>query len=130
MRSLAVWVLCIVAARHYGWQFFDPELRGIVSKALGAAAALCFLLMIYASAPSRALGVAVSFGVFEELQTVICSVSYAVAPWPVQTGQAICSARLDFDIDALGVMVLAFVLHAVASPVRSDTTKADSEARK
>lgn len=126
MRNLATYVLAIIAARNYGWELADVAMRGAISKALGAAAILALLLTVYKLAPSKPLGLAVAYGAFEELQTVICSTAYAFNPWAVPEGQSICSARIDFDLGALGVMLLAVVLHAVCQPVRPSTTKKEN----
>jgi hypothetical protein len=63
---------------------------------------------------------------FEALQTVICSVAFAIKPWVVPVGQSICSARLDFDMGALGIMFVGFLLwHLV--PLSSDRLQKESE---
>jgi hypothetical protein len=123
MQNLAAYVLAIIAARNYGWLMADAAARGAVSKALGAAAILALLLLVYRLAPSKPLGLALAFGAFEELQTIICSTAYAFNPWAVPEGQSICSARLDFDLGAIGVMLLAIVLHAICQSENSSTTK-------
>jgi hypothetical protein len=57
---------------------------------------------------------------FEAIQTVICSLAYAVSPWTVPVGQSICSARLDFDMGALGIMAVGWLLWKL---VRTDDTQ-------
>lgn len=122
MRNLATYVLAIIAARNYGWELVDVAMRGAISKALGAAAILALLLTVYRLAPSKPLALAVAYGAFEETQTVICATAYAFSPWTVAEGQSICSARIDFDLGALGVMLLAVVLHAICQPVKPCST--------
>jgi hypothetical protein len=123
MQNLAVYVLAILAARNYGWLMADAAARGAVSKALGAVAILALLLLVYRLAPYKPLGLAVAYGAFEELQTVICSTAYAFNPWTVPEGQSICSARIDFDLGALGVMLLAAALHRISQPVNPDRSQ-------
>lgn len=120
MKTIYIYVLLLIGARNYAWSWFPAEVRGSVSKALGAFTILCLLLVLYKATPSRPLALVVAYGAFEELQTVICSVAYAMAPWPVELGQSICSARLDFDLGAIGVMLLAFTLHIVCQPAIVD----------
>ena len=110
-------LLGMLAMRHYGWSWFDPSIRGSVSKALGAAFALALMIAYYRAKPSRPLFYVILYGCFEELQTIICSVAYIHAPWTVPVWQSICSARLDFDLGAIGVMLLALTLHKVCQPV-------------
>jgi len=46
---------------------------------------------------------------WEELQVMLCSVWFIFDPWPVEPGQAMCSARAGFDIGALGVLIVALL---------------------
>jgi hypothetical protein len=117
VRKLAVYVLLIVATRNYAWEWFEPAQRGAVSKALGAAAILSLLILLYRAVPSKALGLVMLYGSFEELQTAICSIMYAIEPWEVQLGQAICSAKVGFELSAIGVMLCAATLHKVCQYV-------------
>ena len=110
-------LLGMLAARHYGWAWLPVDVRGIASKALGALLALGLMWMLYKAKPSRPLLYVVLYGTFEELQTVICSVAYALSPWTVAPGNSICSARLDFDLGAIGVMLLTFTLLRVCQYV-------------
>ena len=123
MRNLAVYVLLIVGGRNYAWEWFEPAQRGAVSKALGALAILSLLLLLYRAVPSKTLGLVVLYGAFEELQTAICSIAYAIEPWEVQLGQAICSAKIGFEISALGVMLLAITLWKACQGVNSYSTQ-------
>ena len=121
--NTAVYALAAIGARNYLWTIFEPAVRGSISKALGAAALLSILWLLYRASPSRAMWYVFLFGAFEELQTIICSVAYAIQPWVVPVGESICSARIDFDLATVGVMLLAFTLHRICQPVMSDSTK-------
>ena len=106
----ALIVLAIGVLRFYGYVPFDPELRGIVSKALGG---LCMVLVapfIYRAYPSRAMLGVLAWWSYESVQVVICSVAYAIQPWDVPTGQSICSSRLDFDLGAIGALLIGLIL--------------------
>jgi hypothetical protein len=126
---VAALALLIVAAVNYGWGLFAPETRGIASKALDAAAILCLLCWVYSLKPSRALGLVVMYGAYEQLQTVLCSVAYAFESWQVPEGESICSARIDFDLGAIGVVFCAAILHKISQPVKPDRSqKSESNA--
>lgn len=113
--NLAAALLLIGASRNYGWMLVDPEFRGIASKALGAFAALCLIAIIaYHCASKWVLLVSAAYG-FEELQTFACSVMYWFEPWPVEAGQSICSARIGFDIGAIGVFVVGLLAYKLAN---------------
>lgn len=114
MNNLAVAVLAAGLMRNYLWNLFPIEMMGAVSKALGAAAILFLLTALYVKAkPNWPLAIVCVLWAFEELQTLICSVSYAIEPWAVQPGQSICSARLDFDLGAIGILLAAGVLYVI-----------------
>ncbi len=113
--NLAAALLLIGASRNYGWMLVDPEFRGIASKALGAFAALCLIAIIaYHCASKWVLLVSAAYG-FEELQTFSCSVMYWIEPWPVEVGQSICSARIGFDVGAVGIFVVGLLAYKLAS---------------
>ena len=94
----------------------ELELRGIASKGLGGAAMLSLILIVLRLRFSVPLALVASWWAIEELQVVICSILFAVAPWPVPTGQALCSSRIDVDLGSVGICVigwLSFYLYRV-----------------
>lgn len=98
------------AARNYGWLLADPQVMGVASKAIGAIAAICFLLIIWMNFPRNLLlTLVIAWYAFEELQTAMCSVMYLIKPWPVEVGQSMCSARIGFDVGAVGVFVVGLL---------------------
>jgi hypothetical protein len=108
--NAALIVLAIGVLRFYGYVPFDPELRGIVSKGLGG---LCMVLVapyLYIAYPSKAMLAVLAWWVFESMQVVICSTAYAIKPWDVPVGQSICSSRLDFDLGAIGALLIGLIL--------------------
>ena len=46
---------------------------------------------------------------WEEAQTLLCGAAWAAGPWPVVPGQGICSGRLDFDLGAIGILIVAAI---------------------
>jgi hypothetical protein len=89
----------------------------MASKGLGALLVLVLLGVVWRlSSRSGWLMAVMGYGAWSALQTLLCSVGYMVEPWTVQAGQGICSARLEFDLGALGLLAAAaFALRA--SPV-------------
>ena len=111
-HSLAAELLLIVAAREHLWIFLPPHLQGMASKGLGAALVLVLLSMVHRLAPpSKALLAVLLVAAWYSLQTLICSAAYMIEPWDVPPGVGICSARIGFDLGALGLLVLAGLAH-------------------
>ncbi len=106
--ALSCELLLIVAAREFGWTLLPPELQGMASKGLGAALVLVLLSVVYRYAPrSRVLLAVLAFGAWCALNTLTCSAWWMVEPWSVPPGVGICSAKIEFDLVALGVMLCA-----------------------
>ena len=106
--AVACELLLIVAAREHLWPRLPAELQGMASKGLGAALVLVLLSVVYRHAPrSRPLVVVLCVAAWYSLQTLICSAAYMVEPWEVLPGQGICSARIGFDLGAVGLVLLA-----------------------
>ncbi len=105
--DVAVVLLLAMAGRHYLYDAWPPELLGLASKALGALALLTLVWLVYSLAPrSSALTAVALWWSVEEVQVALCSFAYMRWPWPVAVGQSICSARLDFDLGAIGIVVV------------------------
>jgi len=109
-KRLALVLLAVAAVRCYGWEIAPPELRGLLSKALGAMAIIALVWIIDGLVQHWAVRLVALIWTFEQMQTVLCSAWYAIEPWPVEVGQAMCSAKAGFDLGALGVMFIAFTL--------------------
>lgn len=107
---MPAWLLAVGALRHYGWAHVPDQLAGIASKGLGGFAILVLLLTVWLqSSRSRALGAVLLWWAYEETQVVVCSAMYSFSPWPVEPGQAICSARAGIELGAFGIMIVAGV---------------------
>jgi hypothetical protein len=109
-RQLAVVLLAVALLRNYGWEIAPPELRGLLSKALGAMAIIALVWIIDGLVQHWGVRMVSLLWTWEQGQTVLCSAWYAVEPWPVEVGQAMCSAKAGFDLGSLGVMLGAFAL--------------------
>ena len=118
--SLAPLLLAVGASRHYLWAQFPSAMQGGVSKSLGAAATLVLLWGVYRSQPSRPLAWVVLWWAWEEAQTLLCGAAWAFSPWPVAPGQGICSGRIDFDLGAIGILIVAAIAMRL-TPVNLDT---------
>ena len=131
MRSinLALGLLLLGTARNYAWLAFPDDLRGMASKGLGSIATLMLLGIVLHAKPSKAVFYVVSWYAFMELQTVICSVWYLFEPWVVPVGQPICSAKVGFDLGAIGILVVACLLYLLV-PVRYDYRQTDRRPEK
>jgi hypothetical protein len=116
---LALALLLIGAARHYGWDMFPVEHKGLASKGLGGLAILSLIWVVYSLAHSKILLPVALWWSWEELQVSLCSFAYMRAPWPVEQGQSICSAAVGLDIGAAGIMCIAWLLWWLQA-VRSD----------
>ena len=58
-------------------------------------------------APDAPLAGVLLWWAWEELQVILCSAWFIFDPWPIDPGQAMCSAKLGFDLGALGVLIVA-----------------------
>lgn len=108
--NAALFILALGVLRHYGWVPFDPELRGIASKALGGLALLGVVPFIWKAYPSRLMWYVLAWWSFEATQILLCSTLYAIKPWVVPTGQSICSVGIGLDLGAIGIMLVALIL--------------------
>lgn len=105
--DVAVVLLLVMGARHYLYDAWPPELRGLASKALGALALLSMVWLVVSLAPrSTPVTLVALWWSIEEVQVALCSFAYMVRPWPVPVGHSICSARLDLDLGAVGIVVI------------------------
>lgn len=115
VNQLAPILLLIGAARHYGWLMVDVQSYGVASKGLGALAAMALLWVLSRRVNGFVvLWVMLWYG-FEELLTATCSFAYLIAPWPVEVGQSMCSARIGFDIGAIGIFVVGLIAYKLVN---------------
>lgn len=110
-RQVAFVLLAVAALRHYGWEVAPPELRGLLSKALGAMAIIALVWIIDSLVTHWGVRLVSLIWTFEQSQVIVCSAWHAVDPWPVPVGQAMCSAKLGFDLGTVGVLMMAVGLY-------------------
>lgn len=107
---LAAELLLIVAAREHLWALAPAQHQGVVSKMLGACMALVLLSVVYRLAqPSALLHAVLAVGAWAQLQAILCTLAFILKPWAVLPGQGMCSARVDFDLGALGLLGVAWI---------------------
>ena len=87
----------------------------MASKGLGSIATLVLLALILRYRPSKPVFCVIAWYAFMELQTVACSVWYIFEPWAAPLGQPICSAKVGFDLGAIGIMITAYLLWALTN---------------
>lgn len=113
--GLALALLLVGAARHYGWAMFPQELKALASKGLGGLAMLALLAIIFHMARergpiSKTFGLVFLWSSWEGLQISLCSFWFMVDPWPINAGEAMCSARIGLDIGSVGILAVAVIL--------------------
>jgi hypothetical protein len=106
--ALAAALMAVLVLREVGWSLAPAELQGMASKGLGAFLVLVLLAAVWLRWPrSGWLDAATGYGAWSALQTLLCSCAYMASPWTVPPGVGICSARVGFDLGALGLLVAA-----------------------
>lgn len=121
--DVAAVLLVALFVRHYAYDLWPPEQRGLAAKAMGALAlvTLVWLAVLHVQRSLAIYAVALWFSV-EEVQVTLCSFLYMRKPWPVQPGQSICSARLDLDLGAVGIVVIFWLALYVYRSLYGRTT--------
>lgn len=121
--DVAAVLLVALFVRHYAYDLWPPELRGLASKALGALALLSLVWLVVSLVPrSTAVTLVALWWSVEEVQVALCSFAYMVRPWPVPVGHSICSARLDLDLGAVGIVVIFWLALYVYRSLYGRTT--------
>ena len=108
--ALAVAMLAVGAARHYLWALVPAPMRGLASKCLGAVAILALLAVVVWLAGSLLVAAVAAWWAAEEAQVVLCTSWYAIEPWHVPEGAAMCSAKAGFDLGAVGIVAVSVLL--------------------
>jgi len=122
-------LLLLAILRHYGWGMVPPELAGIVDKGLASVVITALIWWLWARARDRS---SLTFAVlcwwtWEELQVSLCSLLWALKPWQVGAGQAICSAKIGIDLGAFGLLAAGLLAYHVA--VSTDSTRKGKQAK-
>ena len=109
LSSLALALLLVAGFRHYGWAWFPVELRGVVSKGLGAAEVLVLLSLAWWLISARSVRIVLALWAAHEAMVVACSAWWIAAPWDVPAGQPMCSYGIGFDLGAPGILAVLLV---------------------
>lgn len=110
-RALWPALLLTLFLRHYAWRWVPAEHAGDTSKALGAAAALVLLWLLsgYRRPADKLAYWALALYAVHEASAVLCAAWFIAAPWPILPGQAMCSAKIGFDLGAAGLLLVAIL---------------------
>ena len=106
-KNLALYLLAVWFARHYGFLLFEHDMRAVVSKILGGLAVLAILPLLYQPGP---VAWVLAWLAFESSLVVLCPVAWMIWPWVVPEGWSMCSALIGFDVGAIGVVIAAVLL--------------------
>lgn len=118
VHHLALTLIAAGFALHYGWALVPDEHQAQAWNAAGAVARLALLLAYVGAISDRLLLAVVLWWTGEETQVAACSVAYIVRPWPIEPGEAQCSALMGTDLGAYGMAVVCALL--LATPVKVD----------
>ena len=118
-RPLWQALLITMTLRHYAWRWVPADHAGEASKALGAVAALSLLWLLAGyRRPGDGLAFwALALYALHEASAALCATWFIFAPWPILQGQAMCSAKLGFDLGALGLLLVAILASQHRRPV-------------
>jgi hypothetical protein len=114
VKAAAAALLLLGVLRHYGWELLEQETARHAWNISGAVVIVIFLWAIVGR--SKPMMAVAAWWTFEELQVIACSLGRILRPWPVNPGEAQCSALLGFDLSSLGLLLVAMIL--VWQPVK------------
>ena len=102
-------LLLTLFLRHYAWRWVPAEHAGDASKALGAAAALVLLWLLsrQLTTADKLARWALALYAAHEVSAALCATWFIFSPWLIAEGQAMCSAKIGFDLGALGLLLVA-----------------------
>ena len=115
MRPLALALLVVVGARHYGWQLAPVEHQADAWNILGAAAVLVGFGAAMLDCKDSVTSLMFAALGAHEVAVIVASVAYIVDPWPMAPGQAMLSSWAGFELAKLGGLLLILALVKVHS---------------
>lgn len=108
-HGVALTLLLFGVAAHFAWHAAPVELQADTWNASGALFVLLLLALLASAYGSRDVwAVCLLLGLWQ-LMVAGCSLLFMLAPWPVQPGQAQCSARLDFPVGLLSAWLASLL---------------------
>jgi len=117
--GMALGLVALTVVRYYAPWLAPADVRGLVSKSLGAAqslvhvAVICIIVQHWLRHVAGPIMLAAAYAVWEEAQGAICPIWYIFEPWHVPQGAAMCSARAGYDFGLLGAFAAAGVVWAI-----------------
>lgn len=118
-KATALAMLIAGCIASYGWQFLPPHFAGAawyITQSLWQVLLLALLAAIYRSA--AVVLVCALLSVFS-LMVAGCEAAFLVNPWPMNPGDELCSARLNYPLGLLGAVI---ALGLVLSIIREKTS--------
>jgi uncharacterized membrane protein len=116
--AVAVALLLVFAARHYGYYLADGPARAHVWNIAGSIICLMFAAAVFLAYRSRLAALVLAWIAFEELQVIACGVAWLWRPWDVPADADVCSSLVGFNLAAVGLALITFL--AIRLPVNSD----------
>ena len=113
-KATALALLLAGCAASYGWQFVPAQYVGAawyISQSLWQVALLALLAVVY-----RSLSVVLVCALLAVFSLMVagCEAAFLVKPWPMNPGDELCSARLNYPLGLLGaVIALGLVMSIV-----------------
>jgi hypothetical protein len=118
-KATALALLVIGCAAAYGWQFVPAQYVGAawyISQSLWQVVLLALLACVYRS---RAVVLVCALLAVFSLMVAGCEAAFLVKPWPMNPGDELCSARLNYPLGLLGaVIALGLVLSIIREQKR------------
>lgn len=108
-------LVLLFAGRHYGWMHVPEHLQGDV---FSIGASICLIALVVRL---QVWWPITAWIVGEELLSIGCSAWWLLDYAPGYGDQ--CSARLDFKVWSIGLLILAILAYRLAEPVRPSSTK-------
>jgi hypothetical protein len=104
-RNTALALLLVGMALSYGWQWAPEELMGTAWNITTSVLVILLLALLGLVLASPEIWLVAALLAVFKLVVITCDVWYAVAPWPVKPGQALCSARLNLPLGVVGLFL-------------------------
>ena len=113
-KRTALALLLIGCAAAYGWQFVPAQYVSAawyISQSLWQVVLLALVASLYRS---RAVVLVCALLAVFSLMVAGCEAAFVIEPWPMNPGDELCSARLNYPLGLLGaVIALGLVMSIV-----------------
>lgn len=111
----ALAVLLVGMVLSYAWHWAPEDMQGLAHNIASALLAVALLVVIALTYQSPEVLAAAGLICLFKAMVIGCSVWYWLDPWEIRPGQAMCSARLDAPLGAIGLGMGAVLLGFLTS---------------